>query len=74
MALCEQRLGRTSTAQRHLRAAIGVIRARGDGIQGWIATNAAAQLAASEGSEGRYALAGYWKTKSETFSDVYATE
>ena len=54
-------------AQRHLRAAIDVIRARGDGVQAWIATDAAARLSACERSEGRYALAGYWKTNPDVF-------
>lgn len=73
-ALCDERLGNDRAAQSHLRAAIEIIRCRGDGIQGWIATDAAQRLSVLKRLEGRYALAGYWKTKSRTFADVYSTE
>ena len=74
MALCDERLGRTLATEAHLHNAIAVIRSRGDGVQGWIAAEAAERLAALERSDGRYALAGYWNTKSRTFADVYPTE
>ena len=40
----------------------------------WIAADAAERLSSLERSAGRYALAGYWKTKSATFANVYSTE
>lgn len=73
-ALCDEHLGNDRAAQSHLHAAIETIRARGDGIQAWIATDAAKRLSVLERSEGQYALASYWKTKSRTFADVYSTE
>jgi len=74
IALCYERMGRRDEARRHHRAAIDVIRARGDGIQAWIASDAAARLSAAERHDGRHALAGYWNTKSRTFANVYSTE
>ena len=74
LALCDERLGKELSARRHLRTAIETIRVRGDGMQSWIATDAAKSLASLEESAGRYAMAGYWNTKSQTFANVYPTE
>jgi hypothetical protein len=68
IALCDERLGDHAAARRHLRKAIEIIRVRSDGIQEWILPDAAARLSSLEGSDGRYALADYWKTKSRTFA------
>ncbi len=74
LALCDERLGKEVSARRHLRTAIETIRVRGDGMQSWIATDAAKSLASLEEAAGRYAMAGYWNTKSQTFANVYSTE
>lgn len=74
IALCDERLGRAHEARGHLRAAIDVIRRRGDGIQAWIAEDAANRLSTLERADGRLVLAGFWKAKSRTFADVYSTE
>lgn len=74
IALCDERLGQRRAARKHLRVAIDVIRRRRDGIQAWIASDAARRLSALNRSGGQLALAAYWKTKSRTFSDVYSTE
>jgi hypothetical protein len=73
-ALCDERLGWHAGAERHLRAAIGIIRARGDGIQAWIARDAAKHLVDLQLSDGLVATGDYWKTKSMTFSNVYSIQ
>lgn len=74
MALCDERLGREADAEHHLREAIETIRTRGDGIQGWIAVEAARRLASHERSLGRHTLARYWKTESQAFANAYSIE
>ncbi len=72
--LCDERAGARREAACRYRAAIAVIRARHDGIQAWIATSAAQHLAVLEQQAGMLVTAGYWKTKAQTFSDVYSIE
>jgi hypothetical protein len=72
--MCDERLGMSKDAARHFRAAIDVIRARRDGIQGWIATSAAQRLATIEQQEGMLATAEDWKRKAQAFSDAYPIE
>ena len=73
-ALCFERLGWPSRAITCYRLAIAIIRSRGDGIQGWIAPNAAARVARLERYSGMPVTAAYWKTQSQTLHDVCSIE
>ena len=73
-ALCFERLGRPSRAITCYRLAIGIIRSRGDGIQSWIAPNAAARVSRLEQYSGMPVTAAYWRTQSQTLHDVCSIE
>jgi hypothetical protein len=71
VALCDESLGRFGEASAHYRVALGTIRTRGDGIQSWIAQDAAKHLAALERERGHFAMACYWSAQSRAFSNVH---
>jgi hypothetical protein len=73
-ALCDEQLGRVAGAEAHLRAAVAIIRGRRDGIQSWIAVDAAKRLAGLERSKGRLALADYWSERSAAFENAASIE
>ena len=73
-AMCLEQLGRPSQAVACYRAAIGVIRSRSDGVQGWIAPDAATRIARLEDIWGMPVTAAYWKTQSQTLHDVCSIE
>ena len=73
-ALCFERLGRARDAIACDRSAIGVIRSRDDGIQGWIAPDAARHIAQLERRVGMPVTAAYWTTQSQTLKDVCSIE
>jgi len=69
-ALCLERLGESARAAEHHVAAIGVIRSRGDGIQAWIAPEAAKRVAQLQRRAGMPVTAAYWTEQSQTLQDV----
>ena len=73
-ALCFERLGQPMRALACYRTAIGVIRSRGDGVQGWIAPDAAKRIARLEQLTGMPVTAAYWKSQSQTLRDVCSIE
>jgi len=72
--LCFERLGEPNRAAAHLDAAIGVIRSRTDGIQAWIAPDAAKRIAQLQRQAGMPATAAYWTEQSQTLQDVCSIE
>lgn len=73
-ALCFEHLGRPEQAIAHHLAAVSVIRSRTDGIQSWIAPEAAKRIAALETSASMPVTASYWKTQSQTLQAVCSIE
>jgi hypothetical protein len=69
-ALCFERMGRVRDAIACDRKAIGIIRSRSDGIQAWIAPDAARRIARLERTEGMTLTAAYWNAQSQTLKDV----
>jgi hypothetical protein len=73
-ALCFERLGEPGRAAALHVAAIGVIRSRSDGIQAWIAPEAAKRVAQLKRQSGMPVTAAYWTEQSQALQDVCSTE
>ena len=73
-ALCLERLGEPGPATSHHLAAIGVIRSRTDGVQAWIAPEAAKRVAQLQRQAGMPLTAAYWTDQSQTLKDVCSIE
>ena len=67
-ARCWERLGWPHEAARHYRAAVGVIRARNDGIQSWIGSDGAKAIARLARADGLVLRARYWTERADDVS------
>jgi len=74
LARCAERLNRLDESAAHYRAAIAIIRARADGIQGWIPVEAAKRLAAVERRTGLVASSYRWEQQAQASQDACSIE
>lgn len=71
---CAQELGDTREAVTHYRSAVSLLEARGDGIQQWIAAEAAKRISRLERRRGLVAIAGYWNERSRALATARSNE
>lgn len=71
---CAEALGRPRKAAAHYRAAVWLLGARTDGIQGWLAADAATRLSRLEGRRGLVAVSHYWNERSQALTAACSSE
>ncbi len=74
VGLCAETVRDVGAAARAYRLAVETIAVRDDGIQSWIAPEAARELARLDRERGRFELARYWTARSEALSGALSIE